>query len=267
MNAIRAEIRKLLTLRYWWALGIAPIAIGLLVGFIVLALINDSADAFGEIPGLGRFIVVFITTLAVSLFVVSLFAALFGTVTGATETTTGTISRTFLTSASRHAVIASKVAVTVVVALIYLIAIFITSLISLLIALASDSDAEFTVDGLGDLLLIFMTFAIVVVLWSVLGLGLGMLVGRTAGAAVALVVWYAIGEFITVGILNAIAGLDASIWLPLRSSYDFVLWAVFTIFDEHDPSGLGGLSILFLILWAAVFLAAGWIRLTTREAR
>ena len=74
---LNAEVRKVLGLRYWWILGIAPVVVGLFTGALTLPLARQVEDIVGE--GFASTVSAAIG-IALALALVFLFAAVFGAV-------------------------------------------------------------------------------------------------------------------------------------------------------------------------------------------
>ena len=74
---LTAEFRKVLSLRYWWILGIAPLLVGLFCGALTLPVMRQLEDVVGEDFAEAAAAAVGIS---LALALVFLFAALFGVV-------------------------------------------------------------------------------------------------------------------------------------------------------------------------------------------
>lgn len=267
MTAIRSEARKLFSVNYWWFLGLAPIPL-ILVSFFIIAIVvdDDTPSLFGH-RQLNLIGTISELALFASVGIFLLCTALFGAITGATETTTGTASTTFATRTRRSGVIAAKTLVTVLVGIVNLAIVFFIAAVTYLVVVRSQFRREWFVEFLGALLPLFAAFLVLVVLWLLIGLGLGMLIGNTIGAVSALLFWYPIGELIVIGIHHLIVGSESAVWLPLYSTVDFLIRVESSVFEISDHSSLGGASILFLATWATSLFTAGWLRLARREIR
>lgn len=244
---LTAEFRKVTSLRSWWALGLAPLLIGVLSGAISMPLVSSIA-AESESDEIG------VAVAAIGLFValgsVFLFAALFGAVNAGAEYRHDTFAGTFLTTRGRDRVVAAKLAVTAGFGLLYCLVIEIVSVPLLLVA-APD---EFRVDG--TILGVLVIGMLASTLWTLLGAGLALATASSIGSAVALVAWYVLGEGVARLVLSGL-GLDAlGQWLPGSVTVTAFLGAV----DEGALDGAPGWpqSLVALALWAAVSCALGW---------
>ncbi|PTR30200.1 hypothetical protein C8K36_10248 [Rhodococcus sp. OK519] len=251
---LTAEFRKVITLRFWWALGLAPLLIGVMSGAISMPLISavasdSESDEIGiAVAGIGLF---------VALGSVFLFAALFGAVNAGAEYRHHTLAGTFLTTRGRDQVVGAKLAVTAGFGLLYCLVIEIVSVPLLLIA----SPDEFQVDGtiLGVLAIGLLATA----LWTLLGAGLALTTASSIGSAVGLVAWYVLGEGVTRLILSGL-GLDAvGQWLP----GSVTVAAFIDVVDDGALDGLPGwpLSLFVLALWAATACGLGWWATRSRD--
>ena len=95
---LTAELRKVTTLRFWWALAIAPLAVALFAGAIFAAVDDTLTTMDAELTTSAANVGLFIT-----IGWVALFAGLFGAVNAGTEFRYSTLTPTFLESCSSHA--------------------------------------------------------------------------------------------------------------------------------------------------------------------
>lgn len=93
---LTAEFRKVLGLRYWWILGIAPLVVGLFCGALTLPVMRQVEDILG--PGFAEAAAAAVG-ISFALALVFLFAALFGVVDSGGEYQ----HRTIITTFSPHA--------------------------------------------------------------------------------------------------------------------------------------------------------------------
>ena len=131
MNALlTSEIRKVTTLKFWWALAIAPIVVGVFASVITSVIANqlgefeEDLDISGGVASIGLY---------VAAGAAILFAGIFGAVNAGTEFRHKTITTSFLTARGRDGVIAAKLIVTALFGLGYGLVVLLASLICLLI--------------------------------------------------------------------------------------------------------------------------------------
>lgn len=244
---LSAEFRKVTSLRFWWALGLAPLLIGLLSSVVSIPLVSAIAAETGS-DGTGTAVA------AIGLFValgsVFLFAALFGAVNAGAEYRHNTFAGTFLTARGRDRVVAAKLAVTAAFGLLYCLAIEIVSVPLLLIAAPDD----FRLDG--TIVAVLVAGLLASTLWTLLGAGLALATASSIGSAVGLVAWYVFGEGTARLVLSGL-GLDSlGRWLPGSVTVTTFLGIVEDNPFEDVPGWQQ--SILVLALWAAVACGLGW---------
>ena len=203
MNALlTSEIRKVTTLKFWWALAIAPIVVGVFASVITSVIANqlgefeEDLDISGGVASIGLY---------VAAGAAILFAGIFGAVNAGTEFRHKTITTSFLTARGR--------------------------------------------DG-------------AVVLWSMIGAGLGLLLKSPTWAAIVLVAWLPFGE----GLLSLILfGLGlGSVAVALPSNLTLPTMAATQLDDAGDLASWPW-APLGLALWAAILTGVGWFLARTRD--
>ncbi|MDJ0392378.1 ABC transporter permease [Rhodococcus sp. G-MC3] len=247
---LTAEIRKVTTLNFWWALALPPIFVGICASAISSAVANGTEDLTGELDGVA------VVGLFVALMFSMLFAAVFSAVNTGTEFRHDTITTSFLTASSRDRVIAAKIAVTALFSLGYGLIVAICSLTCLLLFTAG----SFSLDS--ETMASVASGLFAVVLWSLIGSGLGLLFGSPTWPSIVIVAWFPFGELIAIGILSGI-GIDGA-WHVTPSALTFSLVAAGQINDDGVVTSWV-LAAVGLSLWAAVLVAAGWLRTRERD--
>ncbi|WP_433611378.1 ABC transporter permease [Prescottella agglutinans] len=253
-NLLLSELRKVTTLKFWWALGLAPLLVGLFSGAITLPLISGIAD---EVDDDGVKTAVGAIGLLVALALVFVFSALFGAVNAGTEFRHNTITTTLLTTRGRDRVVAAKLAVSALFGILYCLAIELVSIPVLF--LAGSGDVRFD----GTMTAVLAVGLIASMLWALIGAGLALLTASTIASTVTIVVWYVMGE----GIVRAVlAGLDLDAvgqWLPGSVTVSAFIGIVDDSALTSEPDT--AVSLLCLALWAAVACGLGWWATRTRD--
>ncbi|MGB3769630.1 MAG: hypothetical protein WBA00_00670 [Rhodococcus sp. (in: high G+C Gram-positive bacteria)] len=250
---LRSEIRKVASLRTWWALGLPPVLIGGFASAIYAGI--AASEVLSGAPDIDRFAALIGLYVTVGTAVV--FAALFGAVQAATEVRHGTATSTFLTAPRRGHVVAAKILVSAAVGTGY-------GVVSVAVSLASIAAFGDGAVAIGDGLVIAVALLGIVsaTLWSVLGCGLGLLMGSPTWAAVAIVAWLPVGELVVIAILTGV-GADAVAALLPGALTAGVLAA-----DRAGDSGVVmpfPVAVVGLLLWTVGFAAVGWWRSIRRD--
>lgn len=252
-NLLLSEFRKVTTLKFWWALGLAPLVVGLFSGTISLPLISAIADEGDE----GVRTVAGAIGLLVALALVFVFAALFGAVNAGTEYRHNTITTTFLTARGRDNVVAAKLAVSALFGLLYCLAIELVCVPVLLVTGSDDVQVN------GPMIAVLAVGLLASALWALIGAGLALLTASSIASTVTIVVWYVMGE----GIVRAVlAGLHLDAvgqWLPGSVTVSAFIGIVDDSALASEPDT--AVSLLCLTLWAAVACGLGWWATRTRD--
>jgi ABC-2 type transport system permease protein len=204
---IKAEFRKILTTRLWWALLIPAIllAIGWAWGWsaLITNVINDAtnSDVVTEfhipIDQLSWSAI----ALTRSMNIATIFPMVFGGLALASEISRKTITTTFLTAPNRASVLGAKAITYVLWGVIY--GVVVAAGASMGIAIGSDSKY---LPGGGDWVLILLAGILACVLWTLLGMGVGALLGSPVGTLVLLLIYALlvgpVGEIILTGVTS-----------------------------------------------------------------
>ncbi len=202
---IKAEFRKILTTRLWWALLIPAVllAAGWAWGAsaLITDIINDASDD-QVIEELGISIDQLSWSsiaLTRSMNIATIFPMIFGALAIASEINRKTITTSFLTAPTRSSVLGAKAITYVLWGLIY--GAIVAGAASLGVLIGSNSKY---VPEAGDWILILMSGVIACMLWTLLGMGVGALLGSPVGALVILLIYALIvgpiGELILTGV-------------------------------------------------------------------
>jgi len=254
-NLLRSEYRKTATVKLWWAMGLGPLAVGVLSGSLSLAVFGGSFSGSGSGSGLGSSAVGGAIGLVTALFFLLMFSAIFGAVNSAGEYRHKTISTTFLTTRSRGRSVLAKLTVTALVGVLYAVVIEIVT-ITLIAIVGKDLPS---VDGQ---VVGFLAMAVIVtVLWTLMGAGLGTLLASSVASAVGIVVYYLLGELLLTALLNSAGAEELNRFLPQQATVAAIVGI------GSDFSGLlpwwGGL--LTLTGWAALLCMGGWAVTRVRD--
>ncbi|NLG21158.1 MAG: ABC transporter permease subunit [Actinomycetales bacterium] len=183
-NLIRSELRKYFTTRMWWGMALAMFLVGAL-----FAAFTGYFTLYGEMPVGEAMIKVSdaIPELTLVRMIYSggiqfayMLALVIGVLSMGQEFRHKTISNTFLAGPRRHQVIFAKVASLVVVLVVNAVAHILGALVGggILLATAGRSLLP-DVGGLGQT---FALMALILVVWGLIGLGLGVLISNQVAA-------------------------------------------------------------------------------------
>ncbi len=204
---IKAEFRKILTTKLWWALLIPAIllALGWAWGWsaLISGVINDAADS--EIIRELRIPLDQLSwssiALTRSMNIATVFPMVFGGLALASEISRKTITTSFLTAPNRASLLGAKAVTYVLWGLIYGLVVAGAASIGVLIG----SDSKYLPAG-GDWILILLAGVLACVLWTLLGMGVGALLGSPVGTLVLLLIYALlvgpVGELILTGVTN-----------------------------------------------------------------
>ncbi|MFF0815456.1 hypothetical protein ACFYVR_09940 [Rhodococcus sp. NPDC003318] len=240
---VTAELRKVLTLRFWWALALAPLVVALFAGSIYAA-VADSLDSVDSELSTGAVSIGLVVAIAWAI----LFAGIFGAVNAGTEFRHHTLTPTFLTTRGRDPVLAVKLGVTALFGVGYAVAVELVA-VACMVVFGGD---RFSLSP--AILGMLAAGVLATALWSLIGAGLGLLFASPTAAAIALVAWYPVGELITIAILAGLGAGSLGAWLP-----GAVTWS--TVVSPAGP--LDGFApwpaaVIALIAWTAVAAGLGW---------
>ena len=300
VRLINAEFRKIFTTKLWWALLIPALALSVLWAWAASALTTGIADEVGRSDLLQQSGLRFnelswsVIALARGMNISSVFPMVFGALGMASELSRRTITTTFLTAPSRVAVLGAKAVTYVVWGVVF--GVVISGGVSLGTLLGSDTDY---LPSAGDWVLTLVAGVLMCVLWTLVGLGFGALVGSPVGALVSLLVYaLIIGPVVEVFLAGAESDAVAHIagLLPNGSANGLTSsTAAALLFDQLQTAVLdnGGqqasesvkeqfdevmrlaagapgafslwISGLVFLGWTAVFFVTGMLRNKTRD--
>lgn len=265
-----AEFLKVFTTRVWWALLIPVAVIAAVVGFTGAALagLPDLVDE------LGRTTPAVALTLPISMKQTTIFAVILGLIGGAGEFRHKTITTSYLTGSSRTAVLAAKAIVYGTMGALYGL---VTASLCVLGAMARSGADSFP--SAGQTLVIAVAGVAGVVLWAVLGVGIGALVSNQVGVLIIVLVYMLFAEGIIslllripqLGLSDVAAYLPGSSSTALQTTHGIVVFsdsfgdesvavydAVEALVGSTGQLTWWGGGLLFAT-YAAVFLTGGWL--------
>jgi ABC-2 type transport system permease protein len=283
---IKAEFRKTTSTRLWWALLIPTVllAIGWAMGAgaILSSLVEPTAldgsliaTTFG---GDGFHPQFALFGMARSINIATVFPMIFGGLAVANEISHRTITTTFLTAPSRGAALTAKLLVYLawgaIFGVVIVMAVSVGTVVTTDAYLLPDPGGWLVLAALGVLLSVLMTM---------LGVGIGALLGNVAGTTVVLILYMLIIEngvqlvlaardvpeiigFLPNGSANGITGSVASALAlagtgPVPNDLVEMTRLVGGALGAFD----WWLSALIFLGWVAVFFGAGWALLQRRD--
>ena len=207
-NLIKAEFRKVMSTRLWWALLIPSAAVALLLNlFFTLggSVTQSVSESAAHVP-LGYI------SLSESFGFTAIFTSIFGALGMATEYRHRSITTTYLTG-SRDGVFGAKLVVYAVFGLGY--GVITMAFATLGVVLPGDSN---TLPNAGDWLLLSLIGTVIIALWAVLGVGLGGFISNPIAVVLTLPLYGTIGEAVLSGLVAALRAPQVANFLPIKSS-------------------------------------------------
>jgi ABC-2 type transport system permease protein len=211
-NLIKAEFRKVLSTKVWWALLI-PSAVLALVTNLGFTAIESAAQS---LPDASMHIPLGYLSLSSSFGFTNIFASIFGALSMASEYRHRSITTTYLTG-SRDGVYGAKLVVYGIFGLGY--GVITLAAATLGVVIPGDSNAF---PNAGDWLLLSLIGTVVIALWTLLGVGIGGLISSPIAVVLALPLYGVIGEKLLALIFSASGAPGGANYLPVQSSVDSV---------------------------------------------
>ncbi len=262
---VRAEVRKTVSVKLWWALLIPVVALAALVnafGGLFTAALSDVGT-----PSLLP------VSLAYSLSLTSVFAALYGIVAAAGEFRHRTVTTTYLLTRGRGRVLTAKALVAAGVGALYAFGAAVVGAPAGLLggAGAPDAGSVLAVAGIG---------MVVSALWAVLGTALGTAVSNQVVGLIVALVYLLLGELLLSSLLTragspTVARLSS--YLPGNAGdvalYDLPARALVGADARQAVELLAGVSapppwwgaLIVLAFWTAAVLASAWVVADRRD--
>lgn len=282
---ITAEFRKISTTRLWWALLIPTVALAFFWAFVWAKLATSFGQAVSTDPTFQRVGLTFdgvpwnVFAVARAINITTIFPMVFGALGLSSELARRTITTSFLTAPSRSSMLSAKAAVYVVWGFFFGVVIAGVAWLGTL----AGSGGHFLPDAAGFLQL-SLAGVIEAILWTLLGLGVGALIGSTTGSIVLLLIYSVLAEpILDIVLRNHIAGslpngaadgltgsTAAQIFLDKAQSYQSTpivqavgtqAWDAFVLLVRGVAGAIGAFdwwaSGLIFLGWALVFFLAG----------
>jgi ABC-2 type transport system permease protein len=293
---IKAEFRKILTTKLWWALLVPAVLLAVawtwLAGLIFTDFANNLNDFTRDVGVNVNQLSWASPALTRGMNFATIFPMVFGALALATEISRKTITTTFLTAPNRVSVLGAKAIVYVLWGLIY--GVVVAGAASLGLVIGADKNL---LPNAGDWILILITGVLACVLWTLLGMGVGALLGSQVATLVLLLVYAAlvgpvaefflttstngshVAGFMPNGSANGLTGSTAT-QLLLGQVQDLVASQGRGLISQHDVdifnsivralAGAPGAFSLWVsgaifLAWTAVFFAAGIWRNQRRD--
>jgi ABC-2 type transport system permease protein len=295
---IKAEFRKILTTRMWWALLVPSILLAVGWAWLSGKFFSEVADGLGSALDNANVNIdldkMSWASLALtrSMNFATLFPMTFGALAVASEINRRTITTSFLTAPTRASVLSAKAIVYVTWGLVYGVVVALGATIGT--AIGADADV---LPGPGDWILILLSGVLACLMWTLLGMGVGALLGSPVAALLVLLLYAGlvgpISEFIITGAsnyshiagfmpngsANGLTGATAS-GLLFQQAQDMVAaqggglipdeavdaFDKFVRFAAGAPGAFAmWVSGLIFLAWTALFFVTGMYRNNTRD--
>lgn len=272
---IKAEFRKIFTTKMWWALLIPAVLLSL--GFTWA---GAAIGTLGELQDqAGQFIPLALPAFAQGINLATVFAVVLGAMSVTGEMRHKTITTSYLTGDSRGAVLTAKLITYTGMGAIYGLACMGAATLGAVFGgNMPDADLWFELAGLGVLAMI---------LWTLLGVGVGALIGSQVGAVVGIVLYVLVAEPVLGAVLRGNDIESIPPYLPNGSGSGMVNDLSLDLFVQGFPPGLSErvgeeidtireflnldsapawwASMLIFLGWAGLFGVSGWLIAKQRD--
>lgn len=186
-NLLKAEFRKILTTKMWWALLIPAVALALGWAWLSAMFFTDVGDAIEDAldtAGIND-AELSLSSLALTraMNFATLFPMVFGALALASEINRKTITTSFLTAGSRASVLGAKAIVYTIWGLVYGVVVAVAASLGIMIG----TDGK--LPDASDWIIILITGILSCLLWTLLGMGVGALLGSPVAALLVLLLY------------------------------------------------------------------------------
>jgi ABC-2 type transport system permease protein len=295
-NLIKAEFRKITTTRIWWALAVPAVFLAVGWGWLssdfftdVSSSLNDFLDAANVDADLDKMSWASLALTRAMNFA-TLFPMVFGGLAVASEINRRTITTSFLTASTRSALLTAKALTYALWGLIFGVIVALSASLGVLIGAGSD-----ILPTPGQWITILLTGILSCVLWTLLGMGLGALLGSPVATLLILLLYAGlvgpiseliifgasagtsnIPGFLPNGSANGLTGSTAAALL-FDQAQDVLNQTNFSddaveAFDQGVRAAAGApgafslwLSGLIFAVWTAIFFVSGMVRNNKRD--
>jgi ABC-2 type transport system permease protein len=224
---IKAEFLKVFTTKLWWALLIpaAVLSLAFTWGGAAIGVLGEvQEDVGGALP------------LSLPFFAQGInFATVFAMILGGTAVTSEirhkTITTSYLTGPSRGAVLAAKLIVFSAVGAVYGLACMLSATLG---AVFGDNFPD-----AADWFLLAGTGVVAMIMWTLLGVGLGALIGNQVGTTVGLLLYVLVAEPIIAAVLRGNDAAAVPGFLPNTAGGNMVTNLSLDLFIEGLPGDPG----------------------------
>lgn len=189
-NLIKAEFRKILTTKMWWAMMIPALLLALGWAWGVSALITGIVDDLSNEAVFREFNITIddlswsVIAMTRAMNIATIFPMIFGTLALASELSRRTITTSFLTAPTRASLLSAKAITYVVWGVLYGVVIAVGASLGTLFG----SNSDYLPDA-GQWLTMAFAGILGCLLWTLFGLGVGALLGSPVGALVILLIY------------------------------------------------------------------------------
>ncbi|MFK5633252.1 MULTISPECIES: ABC transporter permease [unclassified Ornithinimicrobium] len=272
INLVRAELRKATTTRLVWTMPLAMFLLG-----VAFTAISGYFLVFAELPGMDVRMSEGMSelTLARSVYtgaiqMAYLLALVLGILTVTGEYRHQTLTSTFLAEPRRGRVIVAKLVALVVVVLVNGLAHVAGSFVGGASVLAAGDVAVFPEPA--DLTWTLLRMLLVLVLWGLMGLGLGVLIpNQVAALFVGVSVAFLVEPLLGFGVASFDRVAEAARYFPSQATLSAL--SVYEGMDAGTAQDLGGApdplswwgGSLVLLAYAGVMTAIGWVITRRRD--
>jgi len=294
-NLIKAEFRKIVTTRIWWALALPAVFLAVGWGWLSSEVFTDVSSGLNEFMNdanvhteLDKMSWASLALTRAMNFA-TLFPMVFGGLAVASEINRRTITTSFLTAPSRVSLLTAKAITYAVWGAIFGAIVALSASLGVLIGASSD-----ILPSAGDWILILLSGILSCVLWTLLGMGLGALLGSPVATLLILLLYAGlvgpvseliitgasegsnIAGFLPNGSANGLTGSTAAALL-FDQLQEILNRSAFTdeqidVFDQvvRALAGAPGafslwLSGLIFLVWTAIFFVFGIMRNNNRD--
>lgn len=216
---IKAEYRKIITTKLWWALLIPSILLAIGWAWLGGYVFSEVASGLGEIFRTAGLRVDLDQMAWASLGLTramnfaTLFPMVFGALAVASEISRRTITTSFLTAPTRGSVLTAKAIVYVIWGVVYGIVVALGASIGTLLGANAD-----VLPSAGDWILILLSGILACLLWTLFGMGVGALLGSPVAALLVLTLYAGLIGPVSELIITSASGSNIAGLMPNGSA-------------------------------------------------